>query len=91
MQILRWMNIRHTLGDWNEELVWICQQTKGKSARARLLKLAATAVIYVVWNQRNMIVFQKGTSEELNSKNIMDIISYRAELDFKLANYCNML
>ncbi|XP_058752813.1 uncharacterized protein LOC131626004 [Vicia villosa] len=57
IQLLTWMKIRHTPGDWTEEAEWICSQTKGKSGRAKLLKLAATEMVYATWNQRNKMIF----------------------------------
>ncbi|XP_058776465.1 uncharacterized protein LOC131650776 [Vicia villosa] len=67
-QILNWMKIRHSPGEWTDEMIWFCQQTKGKSSRDRLLKLAATEMIYAVWSHRNKIVFQQGKIEDLRSK-----------------------
>ncbi|XP_058784922.1 uncharacterized protein LOC131659805 [Vicia villosa] len=74
MQLLTWMRIRHIHGEWTEEVNWICSQTKGKSGRAKLLKLAATEMVYAIWNQRNKIIFQNGKKEALRSMDIKEIV-----------------
>ncbi|XVF53687.1 hypothetical protein PTKIN_Ptkin05aG0118700 [Pterospermum kingtungense] len=49
MEVLNRFGFDRSVGNWSTELEWICKISKGKSAKATLLRLAWRAVIYAIW------------------------------------------
>lgn len=66
LEALRWIQIRHIPRKWHNEMNWILQHTRGKSAKATVLKMTITETIYEVWNIRNTNSFGQDVD---NTKN----------------------
>lgn len=55
--MLQWMEESHVPTQWNEELIWLNERTKGKGWHVGLLKMIAAETIYPIWHYRNNIIF----------------------------------
>ena len=73
-EILRWTQINHIPGGWHSEVKWLSQQTKGKGARAAVLKMSVSETVYEIWKARNNKIF--GETIEINTvgKKIIDTL-----------------
>ncbi|XP_058732880.1 uncharacterized protein LOC131604461 [Vicia villosa] len=90
-QMLEWQREDHTPQNWEAELKWILMAGKGKSQRAKLMRLCAAETVYYIWMARNMRVFQQEHGPELNMLDIVEVIKERLTLDNKLRTYCSTL
>lgn len=59
--VLQWLQIRHTLLDWNEELDWLMTHYKGKGWRSKVLKCAIAETVYEPQNFRNQHCLSNNT------------------------------
>nr|XP_009782599.1 PREDICTED: uncharacterized protein LOC104231324 [Nicotiana sylvestris] len=55
--LLQWLEEKHHIGSWEEEIEWIKRKTASK-ARGEILIFLFTAVVYHVWTERNQRRFQ---------------------------------
>ncbi|XVF60140.1 hypothetical protein PTKIN_Ptkin08bG0020100 [Pterospermum kingtungense] len=53
-KVLDRFGIKRPIGDWCQELDWMCKMAKGKSVKAAMLRLAWRASIYCIWRERNI-------------------------------------
>lgn len=63
--------------------------TCGKRINKGLFKIALAETVYAIWTARNMIIFQNKKDDCLHSKDIIDMILCRAEINKKLAMFCS--
>lgn len=56
-KILRWAEVKHQIGSWDEEISWIAKVAVNRS-KGEILAFLFTAVVYHVWNERNNRRFQ---------------------------------
>ncbi|XP_019252716.1 PREDICTED: secretory carrier-associated membrane protein 2-like [Nicotiana attenuata] len=61
-KLLVWQGIKRPVYGWDEELRWAEKWTKRKNAAAELYKMALTATVYYVWQERNIRIFQAKSS-----------------------------
>lgn len=73
-KLLDWMHIVHSPKEWKAELNWIIEATKGKSCRAKLLKICIAKMTYHAWLMRNRRVFQNNDDQELYFRVIKGMI-----------------
>ncbi|XP_058783026.1 uncharacterized protein LOC131657674 [Vicia villosa] len=89
--VLHWLNIHHSPKRWEEEIVWIQRQGKGKGWRAKLFRLAITETIYGAWVYRNGNCFGKAMHRDKVLEHIMDKIVFRSwgckDLKGNIVNY----
>lgn len=52
-EVLRWLRVQHDPKPWTEGLDWILRIAKAKCCMSKILKLAFSECIYMVWSQRN--------------------------------------
>lgn len=57
--ILQWIRTDHLPMKWAEEVKWVAQKSRSKSAFAKTIKLVFVTSIYHVWLERNERVFGK--------------------------------
>ncbi|XP_058760338.1 uncharacterized protein LOC131633658 [Vicia villosa] len=90
-QVLTWSHETHTPQAWKDEIQWLTIHAKGKSNRAKLLRICVAEVIYHVWIVRNSRVFNPTKIEQLNLQWVLDRIKYQAKIDKKLGAYVDNL
>ncbi|XP_016501732.2 uncharacterized protein LOC107820043 [Nicotiana tabacum] len=61
LRLLEWQGIRRPKKSWQEEVTWMAQISKGKSACATVCKMTLAAVVYHILQERNSVIFQKKT------------------------------
>jgi hypothetical protein len=90
-EILRWTQINHIPDGWHSEVKWLSQQTKGKGARAAVLKMAVSETVNEIWKARNNKIF--GETIEINTlgTKIIDTLVYRGWNNKKLRKYIAIL
>jgi hypothetical protein len=76
-KVLNWIQVDHTPLGWSQEVDWIIHHTKGKGARAEILKLAFIESVYEIWRYRNDISFGNDVQNKHNDEHIIDNIVYR--------------
>ncbi|XP_058770899.1 uncharacterized protein LOC131644417 [Vicia villosa] len=86
-QVLTWSQDTHTPQAWKDELQWLTTHAKGKSNRAKLLRICIAEVLYHVWIVRNSRFFNPTKMEQLNLQWVLDRIKYRAKIASKLGAY----
>ncbi|XP_058764654.1 uncharacterized protein LOC131638122 [Vicia villosa] len=91
LQVLNWSHNPHSPQAWTEKLIWITTTARGKSNRAKLLRICVAEVIYHIWIVQNNRVFKNARMEQLNLHWVLDRIKYRAKLDRKLGVYVDTL
>lgn len=57
--VLRCLKIHHDLEGWDKKLDCIQANTRGKSARVKVLKCATAEALYMLWRQRNEKTFKR--------------------------------
>ncbi|XP_058742682.1 uncharacterized protein LOC131615223 [Vicia villosa] len=84
-EVLNWLEVNHKSTQWQEELNWIIQHTKGKGLCASILKIAIAETVYGIWMYRNERIFGSYTNEDTTKvvHNIIDAIVYRGWLKDK--------
>ncbi|CAL5198754.1 unnamed protein product [Lathyrus oleraceus] len=87
MKVLAWLQIQHIPSGWTQEMKWIIQKTKGKGARAKILKLATTESIYEIWRYMNDKCFGNNVFAQKTYDTIIDTIVYRGWKNKKLRPY----
>ncbi|XP_019228669.1 PREDICTED: uncharacterized protein LOC109209786 [Nicotiana attenuata] len=58
--LLQWLNEKHQIGSWEEEIEWLKRRTASK-ARGEILIFLFTTMVYHVWAERNKRRFQGKT------------------------------
>ena len=76
--ILDWLGRRHDPREWDMELAWIIENTKGKGWKSALLKMATAETVYNVWHYRNSMCFGTVVDKQVIERNIIDNIVYRS-------------
>ncbi|XP_040872094.1 uncharacterized protein [Glycine max] len=76
--ILDWLGRRHDPREWDMELAWIIENTKGKDWKSALLKMATAETVYNVWHYRNSMCFGTVVDKQVIERNIIDNIVYRS-------------
>ncbi|XP_058760750.1 uncharacterized protein LOC131634099 [Vicia villosa] len=77
-QILDWLQVKHNPRGWIMELAWMLQQTKKKSWKTKVLKMAFSETIYACWRLRNDTVFGNTVQIDTIGPSIIDTLIYRA-------------
>ncbi|XP_058776047.1 uncharacterized protein LOC131650346 [Vicia villosa] len=88
---LDWLHLQHHPSGWTQELEWINLHARGKSNRARMLKLCATETLYHVWIWCNRRVFKQEAGLDASFIHIRDTVKERSKRDRKLWAFCNTL
>ena len=70
-EVLNLSTYSRELSDWDEELQWTIQRTKGKNLKAIILKIAWNAAIYFIWTERNRRIYQ---DKERTRMQVMEMI-----------------
>ncbi|XP_058771340.1 uncharacterized protein LOC131644745 [Vicia villosa] len=85
-EVLKWLEVNHQPTQWQEELNWIIQHTKGKGFYSSIMKIAIAETVYGIWMHRNKRIFGTNASEDTTKvvHKIIDTIVYRGWLK---ANY----
>ncbi|XP_058751794.1 uncharacterized protein LOC131624890 [Vicia villosa] len=83
-QVLLWLNCQHEPLTWNQEMMWLIQNCRGKSIRSDMLKLAIAETVYGIWMYRNSVSFGKDVDRLTIGTKIIDIIVYRGWVKLKL-------
>ncbi|XP_058752433.1 uncharacterized protein LOC131625603 [Vicia villosa] len=91
LEVLEWIQICHIPGEWHNERHWIIQHTRGKSAKAAVLKMAITETIYEIWNMRNNKSFGKNVGNTKIGQKIIDTLIYRGWNNKKVRKYIAIL
>ncbi|XP_038993961.1 uncharacterized protein LOC120117834 [Hibiscus syriacus] len=50
--------LHFTVHSWDALIAWACSTWKGKSLLTSIMKLGFTALIYILWDERNKPLFQ---------------------------------
>ncbi|XP_058747081.1 uncharacterized protein LOC131620076 [Vicia villosa] len=90
-QVITWMQLYHMPQEWDSELKWCITVGRGKSHRAKLIKICLAETVYYVWINRNKGFFQQATDKELVFQEIKVVVLERIQLDRKLRDYCNVV
>lgn len=88
---LKWLEVPHSPGGWNEELDWIIKKCKSKGSKAKIIKCAFTEAVYETWMFRNNKCFGLDTTSSNVGTRITDTIVYRCWLNPKLRNHLGRL
>ena len=88
---LKWLEVPHSPGGWNEELDWIIKKCKSKGSKAKIIKCAFTEAVYETWMFRNNKCFGLDTTSSNVGTRITDTIVYRCWLNPKLRNQLGRL
>lgn len=91
IEILEWIQIQHNPEDWLKEMKWITHQTKGKSGKAVILKMAVTQTLHEIWNKRNNKNFGDSTDNTNIGREIIDTLVYRGWNNKKIMKYIAIL
>ncbi|XP_058759873.1 uncharacterized protein LOC131633173 [Vicia villosa] len=75
--ILQWLQIDHSPKQWDDEISWLVNRTKGQGWRAKLLKLAIAEGVYGIWLHRNRLIFRTPNDSKHTIQGIIDKIVYR--------------
>ncbi|CAK8535034.1 unnamed protein product [Lathyrus sativus] len=76
-EILEWFNIQHEPQQWEAELIWITDLTKGKGWKAGILKMLTVESVYSIWKYRNSIIFENIVENTNMVTKIIDNVIYR--------------
>ncbi|XP_058764808.1 uncharacterized protein LOC131635498 [Vicia villosa] len=90
-EVLAWIQINHSPGDWNDERNWLVQNTKGKGSCAAIIKMAATETIYALWKYRNARILGDDIDIDKVRKDIIDTLVYKGWENKKLRNHIAIL
>lgn len=74
LHVLKWLQIDKQIKPWEEEKDWVINKSKGKSEKARALKMCFAMTTYHIWIERNDRVFR---GEARTVSNIVHSIKYR--------------
>ncbi|XP_058784045.1 uncharacterized protein LOC131658808 [Vicia villosa] len=85
-QVLQWLQYDHQPLPWQGELQWIMQEIARKGSKAKLLKMAFTETLYVLWIRRNNVIFNQSNSIDY-VHTIIDAIVYRSWAYRKIREY----
>ncbi|CAK8575857.1 unnamed protein product [Lathyrus sativus] len=87
MEVLDWIQLQHIPGDWNQELIWLTQQCKGKGRNVAMIKLSITETAYELWKLRNEKSFSKVDTNNRICNRIIESIMYKGWNNLKLRKY----
>lgn len=74
MKVLQWIRINHMPLPWIQEMECLKFSTKGKSAKAKVLKMAAAESCYETWRYRNEKVFEDKKPENIWRKVCFNVV-----------------
>lgn len=82
-RLMKWMQIQPVvLSSWNQFFTWIIIQARGKSKRAKLIKMTYAEFAYAVWRERNLRIFKGERRDQLTlAKEISCVCNFRATGD----------
>ncbi|OIT31543.1 hypothetical protein A4A49_62296, partial [Nicotiana attenuata] len=69
---LKWQGISRAALDWQKEIEWAERNAKGRSADAQLYRVTLACVVYHIWRERNMRIFQG--QQQLNQVLVRHIV-----------------
>lgn len=58
-QVLEKFDIRREPRSWSSELAWYCRKASGRSRKCSMIRKLLATTIYVLWNERNAILFNQ--------------------------------
>ncbi|CAK8568609.1 unnamed protein product [Lathyrus sativus] len=87
VEILKWFNIQHEPQQWDTELIWITNQTKGKGWKADVLKMVTAETVYNIWIYRNSITFGNIVENTNMVEKIIDNVIYRGWKNNRIRKY----
>ncbi|OIT24320.1 hypothetical protein A4A49_65616, partial [Nicotiana attenuata] len=59
-RMLRWLGFTRQIGSWQNEILWISNQSRSKNWKAEVTTVTFAIVVYCIWRERNSIRFNKG-------------------------------
>ncbi|OIT20661.1 hypothetical protein A4A49_62805, partial [Nicotiana attenuata] len=59
-RMLRWLGFIRQIGSWQNEILWISNQSRSKNWKAEVTTATFAMVVYCIWRERNSIIFNKG-------------------------------
>ncbi|XP_016507264.2 uncharacterized protein LOC107824955 [Nicotiana tabacum] len=57
-KVLKWQGISRTALDWQKDIEWAERNAKDRNVDAQLYRVTLACVVYHIWRERNMRVFQ---------------------------------
>ncbi|XP_039008741.1 uncharacterized protein LOC120136880 [Hibiscus syriacus] len=80
--IMNLSSMRYTHRSWESRIEWATQTWKGKSLLSIILRIAWTAFIYFIWEERNRRLFNRGsrTADQLLTYEALQSAGYLARL-----------
>lgn len=85
--VLVWLNISRNPMEWKEESIWLINETKKKGWKKKVLKMAITETIYLVWKGRNNMLLSQLMLDSHMKDRIIENISIRCGLHRKLSTH----
>ncbi|KAI5404002.1 hypothetical protein KIW84_051225 [Lathyrus oleraceus] len=86
-EIFKWMEVVHTSREWNEELLLIIGNAKGKGWKAVMMKLAIAETVYGIWKCKNYKIFIMNVNITNIVEKIIELIVYRGSVVISLKTY----
>ncbi|XP_019260505.1 PREDICTED: uncharacterized protein LOC109238490 [Nicotiana attenuata] len=61
-RLMQWIRIHvNSMQSYNQMMAWVVTQAKGKSCKARIMKMVYAEYIYRIWRERNSRIFEETT------------------------------
>ncbi|KAF3623755.1 hypothetical protein FXO37_31704 [Capsicum annuum] len=61
--VLLWKGVGRSPAKWEEEVTWVINYCRGKQPQAMLYRASLAACVYVIWQERNLRIFQAKSRE----------------------------
>lgn len=61
-RLLKWLGYQWSAGIGKEEIQWLCKGSKRKIGHWQIINCVFDMIVYLIWQDRNAIRFQKGTT-----------------------------
>ncbi|KAH0722637.1 hypothetical protein KY290_005294 [Solanum tuberosum] len=72
---------------WKEKVIWALPNFMGRQAKAKIFRMALSASVYAVWQERNLRIFQKNARlADINIRNIIQEVHIRGNRQTKLTS-----
>nr|XP_009757801.1 PREDICTED: uncharacterized protein LOC104210569 [Nicotiana sylvestris] len=80
-RLLKWLQMCDaSVIPWTQMVTWVIIQSKGKSCKARILKMIYAEYIYGIWKERNNRIFEeKSRNAEQIAREVACICNIRAQ------------
>ncbi|XP_058783429.1 uncharacterized protein LOC131658112 [Vicia villosa] len=83
--VIQWLQVRHTPCNWQEELNWLVNSTRGKGFMQTMIKLSIAETVYGLWIYRNTNIFDRDKVDSTHTvvRKIVDMIVQRGWMKVK--------